>query len=145
VLGSLPGDVSLAQNQYYGHPQNQFWRLMSDVTGSDLHALSYPARLQMLQQSGVGLWDVIAEARRAGSLDSNIRDQTHNDLAGLVATLPALAAIAFNGATAARLGAKMLMHAPYRMIALPSSSPAYTLPYPEKLTVWRSLKQFLPD
>ena len=74
VLGSLPGEASLAQQRYYGHPLNQFWRLMSDVLGADLVGLAYEERLRTLLAHHIGLWDSIAEASRAGSLDSSIRN-----------------------------------------------------------------------
>lgn len=145
ILGSLPGEVSLQHAQYYAHPQNRFWQLMSEVLGTDLRALDYEARLQALLCRGVGLWDVVAEARRDGSLDSNIRDHAHNDLAELVQSLPDLGAIAFNGGTAARIGTKVLKNHldRYRLINLPSSSPAYTLSYAEKLRAWISLQTWL--
>ncbi|HJV53047.1 MAG TPA: DNA-deoxyinosine glycosylase [Noviherbaspirillum sp.] len=145
ILGSLPGELSLAHSQYYAHPQNRFWHLMSAVVGADLPAQPYPARLQILLANDVGLWDVVAEAHRDGSLDSKIRDHAHNDLTGLLGKLPCLAAIAFNGATAARLGMKALgEHAErYRIIKLPSSSPAYTLPFADKLHAWQTLKDVL--
>lgn len=142
ILGSLPGNLSLAHSQYYAHPQNRFWKLLSEVIGSDLPALPYPARLQALLANRIGLWDVVAEAQRDGSLDGNIRDHVHNDLLSLVATLPQLTTIAFNGGTAARLGLKALgmQAARYRIVQLPSSSPAYTRPYAEKRTAWLSLQ-----
>lgn len=142
VLGSLPGDASLAQGQYYGHPQNRFWHLMGAVVGVDLPALDYAARLAALLAAHVGLWDVIAEARRTGSLDGNIRDQSNNDLAALLAALPHLHTIAFNGGTATRIGLKALQQLAgrYRIVSLPSSSPAYTLAYSEKLVAWLALR-----
>lgn len=145
VLGSLPGEVSLAQSQYYAHKQNRFWHLMSDVLGVDVVALDYPARLAALRQHRIGLWDVVAEARRDGSLDSNIRDHQGNDLLGLIATLPALKAIAFNGGTAARIGEKALAKhgGAHAIVKLPSSSPAYTLAYAEKLIAWQALREWL--
>ena len=141
VLGSLPGEQSLARQEYYGNTQNRFWRLMSEVIGLDLLPMDYPSRLQALLANGIGLWDVIAEATREGSLDSQIRDRADNNLLGLIATLPILKTIAFNGGTAARLGMKALgQHAQrYRVVPLPSSSPAYTLTYAEKLRQWQML------
>jgi hypoxanthine-DNA glycosylase len=138
VLGSLPGEVSLARSQYYAHPQNRFWQLMSEVTGVALPELDYPDRLRALLASGIGLWDVVADAQREGSLDSSIRDRADNDLPALVAGLPRLSAIAFNGGTAGRIGRKVLgaRAEVYRLVQLPSSSPAYTLPYAEKLRAW---------
>lgn len=142
LLGSLPGEQSLASQEYYGNKQNRFWALMSAVIGAELVPLDYPARLQALLAHGVGLWDVIAEARRYGSLDSQIRERSDNDLLGLTASLPCLTTIAFNGGTAARLGIKALgRHAGrYHVVKLPSSSPAYTLPYAEKLAGWICLR-----
>ena len=145
VLGSLPGDKSLAAQEYYGNRQNKFWALMSAVIGVELASLEYGARLQSLLQHGVGLWDVVAEAHRAGSLDSNIRDRNDNDLLELLARLHAVQAIAFNGGTASKLGTKLLgEHASrYHIFTLPSSSPAYTLAYSEKLAKWKSLSHAL--
>lgn len=145
VLGSLPGEQSLARSEYYGNKQNRFWMLMSEVTGTDLVALDYPARLSALLACRVGLWDVVAEAHREGSLDSRIRARDDNDLLALIATLPALKAIAFNGGTAARLGLKVLgdQAAHWHIFQLPSSSPAYTLAYAEKLNAWLQLRAYL--
>jgi hypoxanthine-DNA glycosylase len=145
ILGSLPGEMSLAQSQYYGNPQNRFWHLMSEVIRTDLRACDYPSRLQTLLQHGVGLWDVVAQAHRTGSLDGNIRNHAHNDLAGLAATLPRLRSIAFNGGTAARIGLQALgaQAGDYRIFKLPSSSPAYTLPYAEKLAAWLTMRDWL--
>ncbi len=145
VLGSLPGERSLALQEYYGNRQNKFWQLMSAVTGAELVPLDYPARLSTLLAHGIGLWDVVAEAHRHGSLDSNIRNRDDNDLLGLLARYPAIRAIAFNGGTAAKLGRKALgAHAAgYGIVELPSSSPAYTKPYAEKLAQWSQLQALL--
>ncbi len=144
VLGSLPGEKSLALQEYYGNRQNRFWLLMSEVTGVDLVRLDYTSRLKALLEQHVGLWDVVAEAHRAGSLDSRIRDRNDNDLIALLSSLPNLTTIAFNGGTASRLGLKVLgLHATrYRVLQLPSSSPAYTLPYAEKLRSWQVLRGY---
>ena len=143
VLGSLPGDRSLAEARYYAHPQNQFWRLMSPVVDRDLHALPYADRLAALLARGVGLWDVVATARRTGSSDAAIRDIAGNDIATLAATLPALQAIAFNGATAAKQGEKLLGTHPIHRIALPSSSPLHTIGLAAKQPAWEALKTFV--
>jgi hypoxanthine-DNA glycosylase len=147
VLGSLPGEVSLAQSQYYAHKQNRFWSLIGDVTEEDLSRLDYLARLQALLRHRVGLWDVVAQAQREGSLDSRIRNHASNDLVALVESLPHLAAVAFNGGTAARLGMRALQDAVGKVefMSLPSSSPAYTLPYAQKLKAWEALRPWLVE
>src|ERR1700761_6828570 len=89
LLGSLPGEVSLSRAQYYAHPQNQFWRLIGAVIGADLAGAGYADRLAMLLAHGVGVWDVVREARRTGSLDTAIRDHQPNALAEFAQTRPA--------------------------------------------------------
>ncbi|MES2419831.1 MAG: DNA-deoxyinosine glycosylase [Pseudomonadota bacterium] len=152
VLGSLPGDRSLAVQRYYAHPQNQFWQLMSAVVGHDLVALTYDDRLAALRASGIALWDVIGSARRAGSSDAAIVDIAGNDIAGLVARLPRLRAVAFNGGTALKQGLKLLGHDGGRsdpngpaIVALPSSSPLHTIGLAAKQPAWDQLASFLTD
>jgi hypoxanthine-DNA glycosylase len=144
VLGSLPGEQSLAERRYYAHPRNHFWRLIGAVIGADLMPLPYQERLEALLRSHVGLWDTVGSATRRGSLDGAIRDAEANDLVGLLARLPELRAIGFNGAKSAALGAKQL-GGDHRLalLPLPSSSPALTLAFEEKLRVWRALASFL--
>lgn len=141
ILGSLPGEASLAASQYYAHPQNRFWELVGALIGVDLRALAYEARLEALRRHGIGLWDVIAEAQRRGSLDAAIRHERHNGLLALMQSLPALHTVAFNGGTAARHGLKQLGEAAtaYRILSLPSSSPAHTLAFAHKLAAWQQL------
>ena len=145
ILGSLPGEASLAAARYYAHPQNQFWRLVGAVIGrEELAALDYEDRLQALIKAGIGVWDVLASAVRPGSLDAAIREVEHAPLAELIATLPQLRAVAFNGATAARIGRKLLADAPVSLVDLPSSSPAYAaMPLAEKRRRWLELQEFL--
>jgi hypoxanthine-DNA glycosylase len=143
VLGSLPGEASLKAARYYAHPRNQFWRLMEVVTGEPLEALDYEERLERLTARRIALWDVIHAARRAGSLDADMREIEARDLADFTRGLPELRAVAFNGGTAARLGRKALAGSHLAMVDLPSSSPAYTLPFAEKARRWAALAAFL--
>ena len=145
ILGSLPGEQSLAHSQYYAHPQNKFWLLLGEVLGIELKSLPYDERLATLLAHGVGLWDVVAQAHRSGSLDSNIRERDDNDLPAMLKHFPNIRAIAFNGGTAGKLGMKVLGEyaSSYQIAHLPSSSPAYTKPYSEKLELWRVLRRML--
>lgn len=144
VLGSLPGEESLARRQYYGNPRNHFWRLIGAVVGADLARLPYEARLRALLDARVGLWDTVGAATRRGSLDGAIRDHRANDLAALAARLPELRAVGFNGGKSAALGAAQLnARADLALIPLPSSSPAYTRPFEEKLAQWMKLAPYL--
>ena len=144
VLGSLPGEESLARQRYYANPRNHFWRLMSAVTGAELVPLDYGARLQALLDARVGLWDSVGTASRDGSLDAAIRDHIPNALADLARSLPELKAVGFNGGTSARIGMKGLAGATEAaLIVLPSSSPAYTLAFEKKLEAWLQLRDYL--
>ena len=146
VLGSLPGDASLAARRYYAHPTNQFWRLLGGAIGEDLANLEYDQRLHRLAERRIGLWDVIASATRRGSLDQAIRDVRYNRVAALRDNFPQLRAIAFNGGTAAAIGRRMLAETDtLALIDLPSSSAANTRPFAEKAAVWARLAPFLND
>ena len=145
LLGSLPGDASLAAQRYYAHPSNQFWKLLGTALGEELHALDYERRLERLAKRRIGLWDVVAFAERQGSLDQSIRNAGHNPIDRLLTDFPRVRAIAFNGKTSARLGRKMIGYPKgVTLIDLPSSSAAYTLVLAEKATVWARLAQFVP-
>lgn len=145
ICGSLPGDRSLAAQRYYAHPQNQFWRLLSPVVGSDLVALDYEDRLAALLDAHIGLWDVVATATRAGSSDAAIRDHAPNDLEQLAAKLPQLRAIAFNGGTAHKIGLRLMEDQVqrYDLVALPSSSPLHTIGIAAKQGAWTALRYYL--
>ena len=143
LLGSLPGDASLAAQRYYAHPTNQFWRLLESALGEGLADLAYEERLIRLAARGVAVWDVVEFAERAGSLDGAIRRARHNALAEFVAAHPRLAAIAFNGNTSARIGRRALGdQSGVALIDLPSSSAAYTIGFAAKAERWRVLAAF---
>lgn len=141
ILGSLPGDVSIARQEYYAHRGNAFWALMGDVLGEALAGQPYALRLERLRARGVGLWDVMASATRPGSLDSAISDADVRDLGAFVAALPALQAVAFNGKTAALHGRRQLgARGDLALIDLPSSSGAHaTMSRAQKAQAWRVL------
>jgi hypoxanthine-DNA glycosylase len=146
LLGSLPGDASLAARRYYAHPTNQFWRLLGNAIGEELQALTYEQRLERLAERRIGLWDVIASASRPGSLDQSIREAEHNQIQHLLHDFPDLRAIAFNGTTAASIGRKLIGQPPpeVSLIDLPSSSAANTTPLATKAELWSRLAQFVP-
>ncbi|HYG46462.1 MAG TPA: DNA-deoxyinosine glycosylase [Allosphingosinicella sp.] len=144
VLGSLPGEESLARSQYYANPRNHFWRLIGAVIGVDLLPFAYEARLEALLEAGVGLWDTVGSATRRGSLDGAIRGHSANDLTTLAASLPSLRAVGFNGGKSASIGLPQLAaRTDLALIPLPSSSPAYTRSFEEKLAEWMKLGPYI--
>ena len=120
---------------------------MEAVTEQELVGLPYPGLLAVsLRSAGVGLWDVIAQARRIGSLDARIRDHSPNALAGLAATLPRLRAIAFNGAKALGHRAKATGRRGWTRDdhpAPPAASAYAAMPFATKREAWLRLKGFL--
>jgi hypoxanthine-DNA glycosylase len=142
ILGSFPGAASLAAQQYYGHPQNHFWKILQAIwpdgpigTG----ASSYEIRSKWLLSKGLGLWDVYAACEREGSLDSAIRNAQVNDLASLRRLCPALEAIAHNGGESYKhAGHTLALGLP--VYKLPSTSPANaSWSFERKLTAWREV------
>lgn len=144
ILGSLPGVRSLAEQRYYAHPTNQFWRLLGEVIDRPLAAMDYDDRLAALRAAKVGLWDVIRTAERRSSSDGEIREVEAQDLAALVAELPDLWMIAFNGVKAAAIGRRQLPGLEgVEVVDLPSSSAANTAMLRDKMDEWKILRASL--
>jgi hypoxanthine-DNA glycosylase len=136
ILGSFPGAASLAARQYYAHPRNHFWPLLGALLDLPLADLTYARRLSALRAHRIGLWDSIVRCARAGSADAAIRRAELAEIALARRRAPELERVCFNGQTAAR-AAPLWREAGYAVCVLPSSSPAYTLPFIEKLAAWR--------
>ncbi len=137
ILGSFPSTASLAAQQYYAHPQNQFWRILGTVIEQPLRKMDYAARLVAVRTAGIGIWDVYSSCERAGSLDSAIREARPNDLGALRTAAPSLRRICFNG----RMAAKRIREVEamgFEALVLPSTSPAHAgMSLEEKLRRWR--------
>ena len=146
ILGSFPGVASLQAQQYYGHPQNQFWRVvsanLSNIYGSssiDVCASSYQIRGEWLLSKKLGVWDVYASCQREGSLDSNIRQAVLNDFSTLRTLCPNLQAIAHNGAESFK-HAKHTQNLGLPVFKLPSTSPANaSWSFERKVAAWHDV------
>ena len=141
ILGSFPSSASLAAQQYYAHPQNQFWSMLGAVLGHPLKEMDYAARLVAVQSAGIAVWDVLASCERAGSLDAAIRNAVANDFAGLLKSAPRLRRVCFNGRMAARR-IREFEALGFEALILPSTSPAHaSMDFAEKLARWRAALQ----
>jgi len=145
VLGSLPSQRSIAEQQYYAHPQNAFWPIMDELFG--IHG-DYSIRCQQLVRHRIAVWDVLACSIRPGSMDADIRlgSARANDFEGFFAAHPEIQLIAFNGRKAEQLFEKFIgMQATdesIRRVGLPSTSPAYAaMSFSGKLLAWRQVLQ----
>jgi double-stranded uracil-DNA glycosylase len=143
ILGSMPGLASLAAGQYYAHPQNAFWRILSELLRID-PASPYPARIEALKSARIALWDVLQSCTRVGSLDAMIELDTQiaNDFQTFFRKHRKIRQVFFNGAQAEacfrRDVSTRLDAGPIAYARLPSTSPANaSLPYEQKLRAWR--------
>ena len=145
VLGSMPGAASLAAGQYYAHPQNLFWRIMTDLLGAK-PGLSYAGRTRLLKANGIALWDVLESCVREGSLDSAIQEATivANDFASFYRRHPRVERVFFNGAKAESAYRRYVLAAvgdtggPREYVRLPSTSPAHAaLSFEKKRGAWK--------
>jgi hypoxanthine-DNA glycosylase len=140
VLGSFPGAASLAAQQYYAHPRNLLWPILSALSGEDLAGMPYAERLPRLLAHGFGLWDVLGACEREGSLDSAIRKPAANDFARLRELCPRLETVGFNGQTSGKFAPQFAAQG-YRTLVLPSTSPAHaSLTLAQKLEQWKMLR-----
>jgi hypoxanthine-DNA glycosylase len=131
ILGSMPGQVSLEQHQYYAHPRNSFWYIMGRLFAAGPEH-PYRQRLEILQQRHIALWDVVHRCARRGSLDTAIEHATveANDLQGLFDKCRGIRHVFFNGRKAAELYRRLVeptLKLPYALTyrTLPSTSPAH--------------------
>ncbi|MBM7414407.1 MULTISPECIES: DNA-deoxyinosine glycosylase [Nocardiaceae] len=140
ILGSMPGVASLTAGQYYAHPRNAFWPIMTRLFPLPANA-EYAERVRALTAAGVAVWDVLELCTREGSLDSAIESDTvvPNDIDALLAAHPTLDRIVFNGAAAARLFDRhVALSRPVETFRLPSTSPAHAaLSTEAKVDAWR--------
>lgn len=143
ILGSFPSEASLKAQQYYAHPRNHFWPILSAIWGlrgdEALQHRAYAERLPVVLSHGLAIWDVYAGCRREGSLDSAIEQAELNDLRGLVQRLPGLRAIAHNGGESAR-HMRLTGQLGLPVHKLPSSSPANaSWSLDRKVAAWREV------
>ena len=124
ILGSLPGKKSLELEQYYGHARNRIWKIMSHLTSGDI-PITYQQKKEMLCKNKIGLWDVAHSAQREGSLDSNIKDESPNDIERLLDNYSSIKVIGFNGKKSEKMFYKYFIEKPeFKYVPLPSTSPA---------------------
>lgn len=151
ILGSYPGVTSLAQSQYYAHPRNMFWDIMSELIQFN-RGLDYQKRISALQAAGIALWDVLYSCKRAGSLDAKIVSPSIviNDFENFFQIHPLIRTIVFNGAKAEQEFNKRVVPVAVQMIGskqclrVPSTSPAMaSMSYREKVQRWRLILDHL--
>ena len=142
ILGTMPGVKSLELNQYYGHPQNNFWKLLASVFDEEIPK-EYNQKKEMLQRNKIAVWDVLQGCERQGSLDSAIIKEVPNNFTNFLFEHPNVTLIAFNGQKAAAYFKKYVrLSKEYQLVTLPSTSPANaSKSFKQKLTEWTVIKK----
>ena len=151
ILGSMPSTRSLADQQYYAHPRNDFWHIMISLLSGG-NGAGYEQRKDLLLQNRIALWDVLNTCQRRGSLDSSIKNETVvvNDFGSFYSKHPQIKSVFFNGARAQQEYNKRVLPTldqKFRGInyaRLPSTSPAMaSLSREQKLQAWRVVLEAL--
>ena len=143
ILGSMPGQRSLAEQQYYAHPQNAFWRIMAELVAA---TGTYEQRCHALIANRIALWDVLLSSERPGSMDADIKvdTATPNDFSAFLETHPDVSRVCFNGRKAEQLFRRLVVGTlgdkRLELSGLPSTSPAHAaMAFEKKLEIWRSI------
>lgn len=152
ILGSLPSVQSVATSQYYGNPQNAFWKIMGELFGAG-QDLGYEQRVAKLIENGVSVWDVLQSCVRPGSMDAafDMKSAVVNDFRAFLRAHTAVRRICFNGQAAQKIfRQRVTIDLPdnnrrIEYITLPSTSPAYAaMSFADKLKRWSVIKE-VPD
>ena len=143
ILGSVPGVKSLEMQQYYAHPQNQFWKIVFELIGEDF-SKDYETRIETIRKNNIALWDVIDTCEREGSLDTKIRNEEHNDITKILNDHPSISVIFCNGQKSFKNLKKILgKESEIPVFVLPSTSQLHTISFDKKLKEWEIIKTFL--
>ncbi|SFG27930.1 DNA-deoxyinosine glycosylase [Sporolactobacillus nakayamae] len=149
ILGSMPGRESLAKQQYYANPRNQFWMIMYALFDKGYDQPSYEEKVGFIKRHRIALWDSIHYCVRKGSLDSAIKDEEPNDVAGLLNHNPEIKAIVFNGSKSFAVFKKFfksVIPTTIDLLKMPSTSPTpsrYPKTLDEKINDWSKIKNYL--
>jgi methylated-DNA-[protein]-cysteine S-methyltransferase len=146
VLGTMPSTISLQTGEYYANPRNQFWPILYKIFGLSLDSQpgrNYVDKIAILQQNGIGVWDVLKECERDGSGDLMIKNGVTNNFVEMLANHPNIKCVFFNGQKANELFSKLNKERSFndvKFLCLPSTSPANArVPFENKVECWRAI------
>ncbi|MBE0393613.1 DNA-deoxyinosine glycosylase [Flavobacterium sp. PL002] len=137
VLGTMPGIASIEKQEYYAHPRNHFWKIMYTLLSEIPVDEKFENKIKLLQNHHIGLWDVLENCERKGSLDVNIKNQKENDFESLLEKYPGIKKIVFNGKESHKYFFKKFGQIKgITYYVMPSTSPANTMSFDKKLEYW---------
>ncbi|MDO4763076.1 MAG: DNA-deoxyinosine glycosylase [Flavobacteriaceae bacterium] len=142
ILGSIPGVKSLERQEYYAHPQNQFWKLMFHILGEEFSE-NYNEKLDLLKRNKIALWDTIESCEREGSLDAKIKNEIANSIVHLLQNYPNINVIFCNGQKSYKNLLKQIDSPRVPVLLMPSTSPLHTVSFEEKRQQWAKILEYL--
>lgn len=143
ILGSIPGVKSLEIQQYYGHPQNKFWKIIYELFHEEFTE-DYHERINILKKHDIAIWDVIDSCERKGSLDSEIKNEEANQIPELLEEYPNVKAIFCNGGKSYKNLQKLLgKNFRIPIYLLPSTSPLHTISFERKFEDWKRILDYI--
>ncbi|RTZ03399.1 DNA-deoxyinosine glycosylase [Flavobacterium sp. RSP49] len=137
ILGTMPGIASLEKQEYYAHQRNHFWKIMYTLLNNLPIDQIFGEKIKLLQENKIGLWDVLENCERKGSLDIHVKNQKENDFETLFKEFPGINKIIFNGKESHKYFMKkfgQIKGITYHV--MPSTSPANTMSFENKLEIW---------
>lgn len=140
ILGTMPGATSLEKQEYYAYKQNHFWKIIYTLFGTFPISDIFEEKVKLLLQNNIGLWDVLQNCEREGSLDTNIRNHQENDFSTLFTEYPGITTLVFNGKESHKYFTKKFGQLPgITYHVMPSTSPANTMKFDTKLEIWKEV------
>ena len=137
ILGTMPGVTSLEKKEYYAHPRNHFWKIIFTLLDSLPIPENFDDKIKVLHKNNIGLWDVLQNCERKGSLDIHIKNQQENDFTTFLTQFSSINKIVFNGKESHKFFYKKFGQIKgITYFIMPSTSPANTLPFDKKLEIW---------
>ena len=138
ILGTMPGERSIALQQYYGNRGNHFWKILFTIFEKPFSNI-YEDRVKLLRDHHIALWNVLARCEREGSADHAIRNEQPNNFEWLHATHPAITHVFFESKSAKKYFTKHCNYKPGILYGvLPSTSGLNAgMTFAEKLSLWR--------
>lgn len=143
ILGTMPGNASLESNEYYAYKHNAFWKIMFELLETQFSE-KYEEKKKLVLNNNIALWDTISSCLRVGSSDTAIKDVQYNDINGFLIKNKDIKAVFLNGQLAAKLFYKSgITFSKIKVFIMPSTSPANTIKYEQKLKQWARIKEFI--
>ncbi|RDI50195.1 DNA-deoxyinosine glycosylase [Flavobacterium glaciei] len=142
ILGTMPGIASLEKLEYYAHKRNHFWKIIYTLLNNLPIAEVFEEKIHLLHTNNIGLWDVLEYCERKGSLDIHIKNQKENDFESLFKEFPEITTIIFNGKESHKYFMKKFGQIKgITYYVMPSTSPANTMSFENKLKIWSAAFQ----